>query len=63
MTEALRAAVAGALAEPGMFRIDAVCDVDNPGSARVMEKVGLVREGLLRRWMVQPNVPDDPRDQ
>lgn len=62
MTETLRAAAAWALAEPGVFRIGAVCDVDNPGSARVMEKTGLAREGLLRRWMVHPNVSDAPRD-
>lgn len=62
MTEALRAAVDGALAEPGVYRVGAVCDVENPGSARVMEKAGLTREGLLRRWMVHPNVSDEPRD-
>ena len=62
MTEALAAAVDWALAAPGVFRIGAVCDVDNPGSARVMEKAGLAREGLLRRWMVHPNVSDEPRD-
>lgn len=62
MTETLRAAVDWALAEPGVYRVGAVCDVDNPGSARVMEKAGLTREGLLRRWMVHPNVSDEPRD-
>lgn len=62
MTEALQAAIDGALAVPGVFRVGAVCDVDNPGSARVMEKAGLAREGLLRRWMVHPNVSDVPRD-
>ena len=62
MTEALRAAVGWALAAPGVYRVGAVCDVDNPGSARVMEKAGLTREGLLRRWMVHPNVSDEPRD-
>jgi RimJ/RimL family protein N-acetyltransferase len=62
MTEVLRAAVAWALAEPGVFRVGAVCDVDNPASARVMEKAGLVREGLLGRWMVHPNVSALPRD-
>ena len=62
MTEALRAAVDWALAQPGVYRIGAVCDVDNPASARVMEKAGLAREGLLRAWMVHPNVSDAPRD-
>ncbi len=62
MTEALRAAVDWALAEAGVYRIGAVCDVDNPASARVMEKAGLAREGLLKGWMVHPNVSDAPRD-
>jgi RimJ/RimL family protein N-acetyltransferase len=51
-----------ALQQPSIFRIGAVCDVENIGSARVMEKAGLLREGLLRRWLVHPNVSDEPRD-
>jgi RimJ/RimL family protein N-acetyltransferase len=43
-------------------RIGAVCDVDNIGSARVLEKSGFVREGLLLRWLVHPNISDEPRD-
>jgi ribosomal-protein-alanine N-acetyltransferase len=48
--------------QPAVFRISAVCDVDNIGSARVMEKADLVREGVLRRWLVHPNISDQPRD-
>jgi RimJ/RimL family protein N-acetyltransferase len=62
MTEALTEVVAWALAQPLVFRIGSVCDVENIGSARVMEKAGLTREGLLRRWLVHPNIGDDPRD-
>jgi ribosomal-protein-alanine N-acetyltransferase len=62
MTEALTEIVAWALAQPPIFRIGAVCDVENPGSARVMEKAGMTREGLLRRWIVHPNIDDNPRD-
>jgi hypothetical protein len=51
-----------ALSQPPIFRIGAVCDVENIGSARVMEKAGLVREGLLRRWLMHPNISDEPRD-
>ncbi|MBB2830505.1 UNVERIFIED_ORG: NAD(P)-dependent dehydrogenase (short-subunit alcohol dehydrogenase family) [Rhizobium esperanzae] len=29
------------------------CDVDNFASARVMEKAELMREGLLRRWILK----------
>lgn len=62
MTEALRAAVDWAMAQPDLFRVGATCDVDNLASARVMEKAGLVREGVLRRWIVHPNVSHEPRD-
>ncbi len=36
----------------GLHRISGECDPANPGSARVMEKVKMVREGHLReyRW-------------
>ena len=62
MTEALGAVMAWALAQPDMFRVGAVCDVDNLASSRVMEKAGLAREGVLRRWLVHPNMSDEPRD-
>ena len=54
MTEALTEIVRWALAQPTIFRIGAVCDVENVGSARVMEKAGLVREGMLRRYLDSP---------
>lgn len=62
MTEALAAVAEWALDRPAVFRISALCDVENGASARVMEKAGLVREGLLRRRSVHPNIGDEPRD-
>ena len=62
MTEALTACADWALAQPDIWRIGAVCDTENLASARVMEKAGLVREGLLRRWLVHPNIGPQPRD-
>ena len=62
MTEALLEVVDWALRQPAIFRIGGGCDVANIGSARVMEKAGLVREGLLRRWLVHPAISDEPRD-
>jgi ribosomal-protein-alanine N-acetyltransferase len=62
MTEVLSAVADWALQQASVFRISAVCDVDNIGSARVLEKAGFIREGVLRRWMLHPNVSDDPRD-
>ena len=40
----------------------AVCDIDNLASARVMEKAGMQREGILKRWSVHPNISAEPRD-
>jgi RimJ/RimL family protein N-acetyltransferase len=62
MPEALKVLVDWGLAQPGIFRIWAHCDIDNPASARVMEKVGMQREGTLRRNTLHPNVSDEPRD-
>jgi ribosomal-protein-alanine N-acetyltransferase len=61
-TEAVRALVDTALRLPSLFRIWATCDVDNAASARVLEKAGMEREGLLRRWLRHPNISDEPRD-
>ena len=62
MTEALTEIAGWVLRQDGVFRVASTCDVDNIGSARVMEKAGLAREGLLRRWLVYPNISDEPRD-
>jgi [ribosomal protein S5]-alanine N-acetyltransferase len=62
MTEAVKALVTWALQRPEIYRVWAVCDIDNKASARVMEKAGMQREGILRRWSIHPNVSDEPRD-
>jgi RimJ/RimL family protein N-acetyltransferase len=62
MTEALRPIVRWALAQPQIYRVWAVCDVDNPASGRVLEKLGMQHEGVLRCWTLHPNVSDAPRD-
>jgi RimJ/RimL family protein N-acetyltransferase len=61
-TEAARAFVDAALEIPELWRVQAYCDVENTASARVLEKIGLEREGTLRRYMVLPNLGDTPRD-
>ncbi|MBL9188052.1 MAG: GNAT family N-acetyltransferase [Opitutaceae bacterium] len=60
--EALTHLVDWALAQPGIFRAYAFCDTENPSSARVMEKAGLTREGILRRWHIAPTLGPEPRD-
>ena len=62
MTEALTALVDWSLAQPEIWRASAFCDSENPASARVMEKAGMTFEGLIRRYMVHPNVSAEPRD-
>jgi ribosomal-protein-alanine N-acetyltransferase len=62
MTEAARELVCQTLALSCIWRVWAVCDVENPASARVLEKAGLQREGMLRRYMIHPNLSPDPRD-
>ena len=61
-TEVMAWLVEHALAHPRIFRAEVFCDVDNPASARVMEKVGMSREGVLRRYFLHPNMSDVPRD-
>jgi RimJ/RimL family protein N-acetyltransferase len=46
----------------GIYRFYAFCDVENKASARVMEKAGLQKEGLLRRFFIHPNISNEPRD-
>lgn len=60
-TEALSAVVEELIYLRNLRRIWATCDVDNVGSARLLEKVGLVREGVLHQWD-RHNISDAPRD-
>ncbi len=51
MTEAVRRVVSFGFATPGLHRMGARALLRNPGSWRVMEKVGMVREGVLRGYV------------
>ncbi len=62
MTEAARAVVQWAWSQSEIYRIWAVGDVENVASARVLEKVGMQHEGILRRFINHPNISDTPRD-
>ena len=61
-TEALSFLVDWALAQPGIYRATAFCDVENPGSARVMEKAGMMFEGITKRGHIAPTIGPEPRD-
>lgn len=60
--EVVRAVIDWALSQPTIYRVNASCDVENTASARVLEKVGMQREGILRRYIVHPNLSPEPRD-
>jgi ribosomal-protein-alanine N-acetyltransferase len=62
MTEALGAVVAWAFSVPSTFRVWAVCDLENHASARLLERNGFCREGVLKKWSIHPNVSAIPRD-
>ena len=47
-TEAAQAVLDFGLTEGGLHRITATCDPKNVGSTRVLEKIGMSREGHLR---------------
>lgn len=61
-TEALTFLVNWALGQPEIRRAWAYCDVENFSSIRVMEKAGLMREGLLPRRQISPTLGREPRD-
>lgn len=50
-TMALRLAIPAALREfPEVVRVQALVEVENEGSQRVLEKLGFCKEGLLRKY-------------
>jgi RimJ/RimL family protein N-acetyltransferase len=59
VTEALVLVTAHAFDELNFLRLFALPFADNPGSVRVLEKAGYVREGLLRSSAVKVGVPKD----
>ena len=61
-TSVTSAIVEWALSVPSIWRVWATCDAENFASARVLEKAGLTREGILRRAIVRPNIGSEPRD-
>jgi ribosomal-protein-alanine N-acetyltransferase len=62
MTEAIGALIATLFDQPGIERVWAYVDEENYASARVLEKSGMQREGILRSWSLHPNLGTRPRD-
>ncbi|MGH9577489.1 MAG: GNAT family N-acetyltransferase, partial [Terriglobales bacterium] len=61
-TEAAAAVTSWLFSRPGVRRVWATCDVENARSIRVLEKLGLAREGLVPGGVVRPNLSSQPRD-
>ena len=59
MHEALVGLLSSAFSDMGLRRIEAEVDVRNSASARLLARLGFVREGLLRqRWVSKGEVKD-----
>ncbi|XP_077247268.1 uncharacterized protein LOC143887027 [Tasmannia lanceolata] len=53
-TVAVRIVISSIFSEwPDLERVEALADVENPGSQRVLEKAGFVKEGVLRKYYIQ----------
>ncbi len=61
-TEITKSVIDWAMLQGNIYRVWATCDTENLASARVLEKAGMQREGILRRFIVHPNITDKPRD-
>ena len=61
-TEAVKVVIHWALEQTSIYRVWAICDIENRASARVLEKAGLQKEGVLRRYTIHPNISSEPRD-
>ncbi len=62
MTEAAKAVVDWVLKQDRIYRVWAFCDVENHASARALEKVGMQREGVLKKWIMHPSISNELRD-
>ena len=62
MPEAARAIIDWAFQQSSIYRVYATTDVENIASRRVLEKVGMQYEGILRKYILHPNISDIPRD-
>jgi ribosomal-protein-alanine N-acetyltransferase len=62
MPEAIIAVVDWAFTQALVSRIWAACNMENHSSARVLEKTGFSREGVLPRFSVHPNISSGPCD-
>jgi ribosomal-protein-alanine N-acetyltransferase len=62
MVEAVASVMDWLQHQPSVYRIWAYCEAEHLRSARVLERSGMTYECTLRRWIVLPNLADEPRD-
>lgn len=62
VSEATRAIIDWAFQQDSIYRVYATTDVENVASQRVLEKVGMQCEGILRKYILHPNISNVPRD-
>jgi len=62
MTEAAEPMIKLFLEWEGIYRIESAHDTENPASGRVMEKLGMEYEGVVRKYFIAPAISDVPRD-
>lgn len=62
MTEAAKPIIKSLLSRETIYRIEATHDLENPASGRVMEKLGMKIEGVVRKYSLHPNISKIPRD-
>jgi [ribosomal protein S5]-alanine N-acetyltransferase len=62
MSEGLRVLLTELQRDPAVYRVWAVCHVDNTRSARLLERRGLSLEGRLARNEMFPNISPEPQD-
>lgn len=60
VTKAVKMAASNIFVEwPNLERLEALVDVDNIGSQKVMEKSGFTKEGVLRKFWIHKGKPID----
>jgi len=62
MSKSARIILEWAFTLPKLYRVWATCDRENVASIRVLEKIGMQREGLLGKYLIRPNLSEIPRD-
>jgi ribosomal-protein-alanine N-acetyltransferase len=62
MPEATRAMIEWFFQQPTIYCIYATTDVENVASQRVLRKAGMQCEGILRKYIIHPNISEIPRD-